>query len=231
MNRHPWLLADQAAALPWDGQSWLNALCLPLLLAMSSTRYGPVGFPPVHLGRPIVLLTIVLMSTLAAACGGNPDTDQAGPAGNEAPAAATQVVDPSELVDVSTIGETDLETWARQADAWAAEALDQANTVGELLGERGAKGLILRGKARKVRSRVGTALAALGQRCATRAQTVPSAPAAYEQAERRLGQACRRFAAASKQLTNSFASGNGRPSMQGSRSSRTGSTRSARPTS
>lgn len=152
-----------------------------------------------RLGR-LALQTVGVAAILAlAACGGGGGEGDSAAAGEE-PAP----IDPSELVDVSTIDETEAEAWARAADTWADGALDDANTVGELLGVERTQKRLLNGKALQVRARIEDALLGLADRCLASVDQLPPPPTEFAEADQSVELACERFTRASKQLRASL---------------------------
>lgn len=136
--------------------------------------------------RPVTpALLGLLVAVVLGACGGS---DGAGDSAGTGASAAS-----AEVIDIETIGQSEEEQWTTLADRWADTALDEANTVGELLNRPRDLKRLLDGKAPKLRMRVLDALDSLGPRCTALETEVPRAPAGFEEPAEDLARACIRF--------------------------------------
>lgn len=145
--------------------------------------------------RRCVLPFAIALLFFVGGCGGN-DTE-AKPESSEG----------AEIIDVATIGLTQAEEWSLFADRWADTALDESNTVGELLNDPRDLRRLVAGRAPMLRERVLEALSALGPRCAALESEVPPAPPELDEAAASLARACTRFARARVDLADGLDGG------------------------
>ena len=143
----------------------------------------------------IAALGGLVLALALAACGGS---DGLG----ETPSTQPDDTTPVEVIDIETIGRSVDEQWATLADRWADTALDEANTVGELLNEARDLRRLLNRNAPRLRERVLAALEALGPRCRALEDEVPPPPPVHEEFAGYLEQACARFARARVDLVD-----------------------------
>jgi len=150
--------------------------------------------------RPVTAALCSLVVGLAlAACGGS---DEPGAVADDTDSTASAAV-----IDIETIGKSEEEQWAVAADRWADTALDEANTVGELLNEPGDLRRLLNLRAPKLRDRIVQALDALGPRCRALETEVSTPPAGLEAPAADLAQACSRFDRARVDLVDGLDTG------------------------
>ena len=151
--------------------------------------------------RPVTAASLGLfVALILAACGGSDDATSTSDGAAQPSTAPAQI-------DIETIGRSDEETWVTLADRWADTALDEANTVGELLNDPRDFKRLLNRTAPKLRDRVVGALEELGPRCRALDTEVPPAPPGLEEPARYLRQACQRFGQARSALIDGLDAG------------------------
>ncbi|MGI9658338.1 MAG: hypothetical protein ACR2OD_05470 [Gaiellaceae bacterium] len=150
--------------------------------------------------RPVTAaLCGLVVALVLAGCGGS---DEPGPTAVDADSA-----DSGEVIDIETIGRSEEEQWSILADRWADTALDEANTVGELLNDRRDLRRLLNLRAPQLREQIVQALEALGPRCRALETEVPPPPASLETPAADLEQACARFDRARVDLVDGLDTG------------------------
>ena len=139
-----------------------------------------------------------LVAALAlSACGGS----------DEPSAAQGETTTSAAIIDIETIGKSEEVQWTVLADRWADTALEEANTAGELLNDRGDLRRLLNRRAPKLRDRIVQALDALGPRCRALTSEVPPPPSGFEAAAAELERACVRFERARFDLVDGLDTG------------------------
>ena len=140
-----------------------------------------------------------MVAVALGACGGS--------GGSQPGAGESEQASAPAVIDIETIGKSEEDTWSIVADRWADTALDEANTVGELLNDPADLRRLLNRRAPNLRDRIVRALDALGPRCRALEIEVPPPPAGLEEPAAALMLACTRFDRARVDLVDGLDTG------------------------